>query len=83
LPTDVISGRTRADAVCRSGFCVDVHGLAKDGPAYGNEGVRAKPFDVPLGSLVAANSSLMPHQLEAADVIEKLNHYRENLGSKT
>ncbi len=120
---DVIAGRTRADAVCRSGFCVDVHGLTKDGPAYGNEGVRAKPFDIPLGSLVAAEvdglmiagrcisgdffahasyrvtgnavatgeaagiaasmaakHSLMPHQLETADVIEKLNLYRSSLG---
>ncbi|QDT18219.1 FAD-dependent oxidoreductase [Alienimonas californiensis] len=55
---DVKSGVRHDDAVCRSGFCVDVHATTKeqgDKSAYGSAGVKAKPFDIPLRALVAAD----------------------------
>jgi hypothetical protein len=52
---DVLSGARHEDAVCRVTFPVDVHALdpAKDGKTYGNQGVKAQPYDIPLRALIA------------------------------
>ncbi len=55
---DVKIGARCADGVCRSEFVVDVHALTEQAGktnAYGAAGVRAKPFDIPLRALVAAD----------------------------
>ncbi|GAB5405668.1 MAG: hypothetical protein Aurels2KO_38990 [Aureliella sp.] len=52
--SDVIAGKEHADSVCTSGFCVDIHALKKSDGGYGNRGIKAKPFDIPLGALIAA-----------------------------
>lgn len=55
---DVVKGARHDDAICRSGFCVDIHAtsLAENKrAAYGSGGVKAKPFDIPLRALVAAD----------------------------
>ncbi|WP_182868166.1 FAD-dependent oxidoreductase [Stieleria mannarensis] len=51
---DVVAGRKDPQSVCTSGFCVDIHALKKTDGGYGNRGIRAKPFDIPMGALVAA-----------------------------
>ena len=51
---DVIAGRKSAESVCTSGFCVDIHALKKKDGGYGNRGIKAKPFDIPLGAMIAA-----------------------------
>lgn len=51
---DLIKGARFDDAVCRVNFCVDIHALdKKSGGGYGTHGVRVRPYDVPLGSLIA------------------------------
>jgi len=51
---DLIKGAEFNDAVCKVSFGVDVHSLErKDGGGYGSEGVRSKPYDIPLRSLIA------------------------------
>lgn len=51
---DIIKGSKFEDAVCRVTFPVDVHSLEKsDGGGYGKHGVIAKPFDIPVRSLIA------------------------------
>ncbi|WP_422080769.1 FAD-dependent oxidoreductase [Ulvibacterium sp.] len=51
---DLIKGAKFNDAVCRVTFPVDVHSLEKrSGGGYGNSSVKAKPYDVPLRSLIA------------------------------
>jgi hypothetical protein len=51
---DLIRGARFPDAVCRVTFNVDVHSLDKKaGGAYGSHSVRAKPYDIPLRSLIA------------------------------
>lgn len=51
---DLIKGARFDDAVCRSTFSVDVHALeGKENKGYGNEGIKAKPYDIPLRSLIA------------------------------
>lgn len=55
---DIIAGRKQADGVCTSSFCVDVHALTKEAnkkSAYGTHGVKAKPFDIPLSAMIAAD----------------------------
>ena len=55
---DVVRGARHDDAVCRSSFCVDVHAPTKEAnetSGYGTEGVEAKPFDIPLRALIAAD----------------------------
>lgn len=51
---DVVAGRKNAQSVCTSGFCVDIHAIKKSDGGYGNRGIKAKPFDIPLGALIAA-----------------------------
>tara|TARA_R110002049_G_scaffold4601_5_gene32530 strand:- start:736008 stop:737396 length:1389 start_codon:yes stop_codon:yes gene_type:complete len=50
---DVIAGNKSDESVCTSGFCVDIHALKKTDGGYGNRGIKAKPFDIPLGALIA------------------------------
>ena len=52
---DVIAGKKSVERVCTSGFCVDIHALKKSDGGYGNRGIKAKPFDIPLGAMIAAN----------------------------
>ena len=40
--------------MCRVTFPVDVHSTAaKHGKTYGNDGVKAQPYDIPLRALIA------------------------------
>ncbi len=51
---DLVNGARFEDAVCRSTFCVDVHSTNPDkSKGLGNEGMRAKPYDIPYRSLIA------------------------------
>ncbi|MEM6364647.1 MAG: FAD-dependent oxidoreductase [Planctomycetota bacterium] len=50
---DVTTGRKRSEPVCTSHFCVDVHALNRADGGYGNRGVTAQPFDIPLSALIA------------------------------
>lgn len=51
---DLVAGRRHDDAVCRVLFPVDVHATdPKHGKGYGNEGVAAQPYDIPLRALIA------------------------------
>ncbi|MBI1247032.1 FAD-dependent oxidoreductase [bacterium] len=55
---DVRTGARHEDAICRSEFSVDIHAAtreANDKAAYGTAGVKAKPFDIPLRALIAAD----------------------------
>ncbi|PQO28340.1 FAD-dependent oxidoreductase [Blastopirellula marina] len=53
---DVRTGARHEDAVCRSEFSVDIHAATREAntkAAYHNDGVKAKPFDIPLRALIA------------------------------
>ncbi len=51
---DLIRGARFDDAVCRATFSVDVHSTDPDASkGLGNEGMRAKPYDIPYRSLIA------------------------------
>jgi len=51
---DLVNGARFDDAVCRSTFCVDVHSTNPDkSKGLGNEGMRAKPYDIPYRALIA------------------------------
>jgi hypothetical protein len=51
---DLVRGARFDDAVCHATFCVDVHSTDPDaGKGLGNEGLRAKPYDIPYRSLIA------------------------------
>lgn len=51
---DLLEGRSHPDAVCRVDFPVDVHSLdPAAGRGYGDESVKAKPYDIPLRALIA------------------------------
>ena len=51
---DLIKGSTFKDAVCRVDFGVDVHSIDPNvSKGITNEGVRAKPYDIPVRSLIA------------------------------
>lgn len=51
---DLINGASFDDGICKVNFTVDVHALdRKEGGGYGSEGVRMKPYDIPLRSLIA------------------------------
>jgi hypothetical protein len=50
---DLIEGRSQPDAVCRVSFPVDVHATdPAKGKGYASEGVRSKPYDIPLRALI-------------------------------
>ncbi len=51
---DLITGARFDDAVCRATFSVDVHSTnPDDSKGLGNEGMRAKPYDIPYRALLA------------------------------
>ncbi len=51
---DLIEGRRQDDAVCRVTFPVDIHSTSKaKGTSFGSEGVKAKPYDIPVRALIA------------------------------
>lgn len=51
---DLISGARHLDAVSRCYFCVDVHATnPKESKGLGDEGLAAKPYDIPLRALIA------------------------------
>lgn len=53
---DLIRGASQEDAVVRATFPVDIHALsaeANNRAAYGNEGIKMKPYDIPLRALIA------------------------------
>jgi len=68
---DLIEGARFPDAVCRATFSVDVHALDSEhaGGGYSNEGVRAKPYDIPLRCLIAkdVNGLLMAGRCISGD----------------
>ena len=53
---DLINGSSQSDAVVRATFPVDIHALSAGDnkkAAYGNAGVKMKPYDIPLRALIA------------------------------
>ena len=54
---DVMAGLRHQEAICRSSFPIDIHGLSAADPAFAHavEGQSAKPFDIPYPALVAAD----------------------------
>jgi len=51
---DLIRGAEFEDGVCTVRFVVDVHSLVRgEGGGYGNNGVKMKPYQIPLRSLIA------------------------------
>ncbi|RKN83455.1 FAD-dependent oxidoreductase [Ulvibacterium marinum] len=51
---DLIKGAQFDDGVCSVDFGVDVHSLEKkDGGGYGGHGIKSKPYEIPLGALIA------------------------------
>jgi hypothetical protein len=53
---DLIRGARFEDAVCRATYGVDIHALNDLGnKRTSNEGIKVKPYDIPLRSLIAAD----------------------------
>ncbi len=52
---DIVNGAKFDDAVCRVTFPVDVHAMDPGEEAFGSHGVRTKPYDIPLRSLISAD----------------------------
>lgn len=50
---DLIAGRSHEDAICRVTFPVDIHVEGPAGKGYDDGGVKSKPYDVPLRSLIS------------------------------
>lgn len=51
---DLARGARHEDAVCRATFCVDIHSLDPNrSKAFGSEGRKAVPYDIPLRALIA------------------------------
>jgi hypothetical protein len=51
---DLMRGAKFDDGVCTVNFVVDVHSLVKgEGGGYSNNGVKMKPYQIPLRSLIA------------------------------
>ena len=69
---DLIKGASFDDAVCRATFAVDAHALeANSGGGYSSHGMRAKPYDIPLRSLIAKDIN----GLMMAGRYNKTKHY--------
>ena len=53
---DLVIGKTHEDAICSATFCIDVHATNRSGgTSYGNDGVRALPYQIPLRAAIAAD----------------------------
>jgi len=51
---DLVSGRRYPNAVAHVTFPIDVHSIRKeDGGGYGSDHIVSKPYDIPLGALIA------------------------------
>jgi hypothetical protein len=51
---DLMEGAQFDDGVCAVRFVVDIHSLVKgEGGGYGSKGVKMKPYQIPLRSLIA------------------------------
>ena len=50
---DLIAGAHHDDAVVRATFAVDIHAMTREDAPVSNEGVRTKPYDIPLRTLIA------------------------------
>jgi hypothetical protein len=51
---DLMRGAQFEDGVCTVNFVVDIHSLVKgEGGGYGSKGVKMKPYQIPLRSLIA------------------------------
>jgi hypothetical protein len=51
---DLMRGATFEDGVCTVNFVVDIHSLVKgEGGGYGSGGVKMKPYQIPLRSLIS------------------------------
>jgi len=51
---DLIRGAGFEDGVCTVNFVVDIHSLVRgEGGGYGSKGVKMKPYQIPLRSLIA------------------------------
>ena len=51
---DLMQGAQFEDGVCTVNFVVDIHSLVKiEGGGYGSGGVKMKPYQIPLRSLIA------------------------------
>ncbi len=56
---DLVSGARHEDAVCRVTFGVDVHSVrrSEDDPSAGyNQGIKVRPYDIPLRALIAKDA---------------------------
>jgi len=64
---DLIAGSKFEDAVCKCTFGVDIH--TKDKNGYSSESVHAKPYDIPLRSLISSerNNLLMAGRCISGD----------------
>ncbi len=57
---DLVNGARHDDAICRVTFGVDVHSLKQeeeDAAGRYNRGIRSKPYDIPLRSLISKDIS--------------------------
>lgn len=53
---DLREGRSHPDAICKVNFGVDIHSTNPNkGKDYANEGIRVKPYDIPLRAAIAAD----------------------------
>lgn len=52
---DITEGKSFDDAVCKVTFPVDIHGLEPGEEAFGTHGIKSKPYDIPLRSLIASD----------------------------
>lgn len=53
---DLVQGAVQEDAVVKATFPVDIHALSAEDnkkSAYGNGGIKMKPYDIPLRALIA------------------------------
>jgi FAD dependent oxidoreductase len=67
---DLMKGTQFEDGVCTVNFVVDVHSLVRgEGGGYGNKGVKMKPYQIPLRSLIAkdVNNLLMAGRCISGD----------------
>jgi hypothetical protein len=51
---DLVNGKEHEDGICKVTFCVDVHSTnPKMHKGYGAEGIKTKPYDIPMRALIA------------------------------
>jgi histone H3/H4 len=56
VAADLVAGARQPDAVCRVSFGVDIHATDPNASTgVGSDGIRSKPYDIPLRALIAAD----------------------------